>query len=204
MHSPLIIQLKSSNELSSECLEASLWKRIHCYTLLVSSEIGKTILREFPDLGSKVELRDVEVGREELSQVIEEIIGACTRKSGDQVRVALVAPFFLLKQDRILEEIPGRFPSVESLDIFAKNYTVQDVKIKQCKALLNLAYCYLSQLEREVIEACPFLGRRDGIYVVDLFFIPEKYRLNIRRAEEILNECLRRWVRRVEEISKIS
>jgi len=204
MHSPLIIQLKSLNELSSECLEASLWKRIHCYTLLVSSEIGKSILREFPDLGSKVEVRDVEVGREELSQVIEEIIGTCTRKSGDQVRVALVAPFFLLKQDRILEEIPGRFPSVESLDIFANNYTVQDVKIKKCKALLNLAYCYLSQLEREMIEACPFLGRRDGIYVVDLSFIPEKYRLNIRRAEEILNECLRQWVRRVEEVSKLS
>jgi len=53
-----------------------------------------------------------------------------------------------------------------------------------------------------MIEACPFLGRRDGIYVVDLSFIPEKYRLDIQRAEEILNDCLRHWVRRVEERSK--
>jgi ATP-dependent Lon protease len=79
---------------------------------------------------------------------------------------------------------------------------VQDVKIKKCKALLNLTYCYLSHLDKELIESCPFLGRRDGVYVVDLSFIPEKYRLDIQRAEEILNDCLDQWVRRVEERSK--
>jgi ATP-dependent Lon protease len=51
-------------------------------------------------------------------------------------------------------------------------------------------------------RACPFLGRRDGVYVVDLSFIPEKYRLDIQRAEGILNDCLGQWVRRVEERSK--
>jgi len=200
--SPLIIQLKSLVELSSEHVEAALWKKIHCYTLLVNPQIRKTILDEFPDLETEVEFRDLDTGRQELSQVMEEILGAYTREPTAQVRVALVAPFFLLKQDGLLEGLPGRFPSVRSLDVFANNYTVQDVKIKNCKALLNLTYCYLSHLEKEMIEACPFLGRRDGIYVVDLSFIPEKYRLDIQRAEEILNDCLRHWVRRVEERSK--
>ena len=200
--SPLIIQLKSLVELSSEHVEAALWKKIHCYTLLVNPQIRKTILDEFPDLETEVEFRDLDTGRQELSQVMEEILGAYTREPNAQVRVALVAPFFLLKQDGLLEGLPHRFPSVRSLEVFANNYTVQDVKIKNCKALLNLTYCYLSHLEKEIIEACPFLGRREGIYVVDLSFIPEKYRLDIHRAEEILNDCLRHWVRRVEERSK--
>ena len=200
--SPLIIQMKSLVELSSEQVEASLWKRIHCYTLLVTPQIRKTILDEFPDLEKEVEFRDLDIGRQELSQVMEEILSTYTREPASQVHVALVAPFFLLKQDGLLEGLADRFPSIRSLDVFANNYTVQDVKIKNCKALLNLTYCYLSQLGKELIEACPFLGRRNGIYVVDLSFIPEKYRLDVHRAEEILNDCLGQWVRRVEERSK--
>ena len=200
--SPLIIQLKSLLELSSEQVEASLWKRIHCYTLLVTPQTRKTILEEFPDLEKEVEFRDLDIGRQELSQVMEEILSTYTREPASQVHVSLVAPFFLLKQDGLLESLANRFPSVRSLDVFANNYTVQDVKIKKCKALLNLTYCYLSQLDKELTEACPFLGRRDGIYVVDLSFIPEKYRLDVHRAEEILNDCLGQWVRRVEERSK--
>jgi len=200
--SPLIIQVKSLVELSTEHVEASLWKRIHCYTLLATPQIRKTIVDEFPDLEKEVEFRDLDLGRQELSQVMEDILGTYSREPASQVHVALVAPFFLLKQDGLLEGLPDRFPSVRSLDVFANNYTVQDVKIKNCKALLNLTYCYLSHLGKEMIEACPFLGRRDGIYVVDLSFIPEKYRLDIQRAEQILNDCLGQWVRRVEERSK--
>jgi endopeptidase La len=200
--SPLIIQLKSLVELSSEQIEASLWKRIHCYTLLVTPQIRKTILDEFPDLEKEVEFRDLDIGRQELSQVMEEILSTYSRKPASQIHVALVAPFFLLKQDGLLEGLADRFPSVRSLDVFANNYTVQEVKIKNCKALLNLTYCYLSHLGKELIEACPFLGKRNGIYVVDLSFIPEKYRLDVHRAEQILNDCLGQWVRRVEEKSK--
>jgi ATP-dependent Lon protease len=200
--SPLIIQMKSLAELSSEHFEASLWKKIHCYTLLVTPQIRKTILDEFPDLEKEVEFRDLDIGSQELSQVMEEILATYTREPASEVHVALVAPFFLLKQDGLLEVVPHRFPSIRSLDVFANNYTVQDVKIKKCKALLNLTYCYLSHLDKELIESCPFLGRRDGVYVVDLSFIPEKYRLDIQRAEEILNDCLDQWVRRVEERSK--
>ena len=200
--SPLIIQLKSLVELSSEQVEASLWKRIHCYTLLVTPQTRKNILDEFPDLEKEVDFRDLDFGRQELSQVMEEILSTYTREPASQVHVALVAPFFLLMQDDLLQGLAHRFPSVRSLDLFANNYTVQDVKIKSCKALLNLTYCYLSHLGKELIEACPFLGRRNGIYVVDLSFIPEKYRLDPHRAEQILNDCLGQWVRRVEERCK--
>ena len=37
-----------------------------------------------------------------------------------------------------------------------------------------------------------------GIYVVDLSFIPEKYRLDAKRSEKILNNCLQEWLSIVE------
>ena len=34
----------------------------------------------------------------------------------------------------------------------------------------------------------------NGIYAVDLGFIPEKYRLDVKHAEEILVRCLKKWL----------
>jgi hypothetical protein len=49
-------------------------------------------------------------------------------------------------------------------------------------------------LESTHADACFFLGKRNGIYTVDLSFIPEKYRLDVKHAEEVLNSCLKEWL----------
>ena len=45
------------------------------------------------------------------------------------------------------------------------------------------------------IESSPFLGKREGIYAADISFIPEKYRLDVARAEKILQGALLQWLK---------
>jgi len=49
------------------------------------------------------------------------------------------------------------------------------------------------------LESCPFLAIRDGIYVADLSYIPEKYSLDVARASKILNDGLKRWLTTIED-----
>jgi ATP-dependent Lon protease len=91
---------------------------------------------------------------------------------------------------------PG--PSFETLRMFANNFTVQGVKIKACKPVLNRLYYLLCQLEDGELERCPFLAKKDEVYVVDMSFIPEKYRLDTARAEKILNQVLNKWLSALE------
>ena len=64
--------------------------------------------------------------------------------------------------------------------------------------MLNRVYRHLSQQEAGQLDVCPFLTKHDGIYVVDLSSIPERYRLDVKRTEKILNQCLREWLITVE------
>jgi ATP-dependent Lon protease len=110
----------------------------------------------------------------------------------------MAAPFYFLLQQGVCLEGFGSGSGTSELRLFANNYAAQGVKIKGCKAALNRAYHYLSQLSPDELRACPFLSERDGIYAVDLSFIPEKYRLDVIRAEKILNTGLKTWLTTVE------
>jgi hypothetical protein len=90
-------------------------------------------------------------------------------------------------------------PGSGDLKVFSNNYAVQGIKIKECKPLLNRVYYYLSHLSPAEIDACFFLRKQNGIYAVDLGFVPEKYRLDMKRAEAILNSCLKRWLSVIED-----
>lgn len=87
----------------------------------------------------------------------------------------------------------------EMIKSFANNYTRQGFKIKECKPVLNRVLCHLAMMSTEQLDACPFLTRFNGIYMVDLSFIPEKYRLDTKRAESLLNRCLKAWLTTLEE-----
>ncbi len=138
--------------------------------------------------------RNFDPSTETLSQVVQEIEDSFSGNQGVPFQVSVIAPFFFLKRDGIPQEDFAPTKSLEGVRLFANNYTVQGVKIKNCKPILSRAYFHLAQLETAQIDACPFLGRREGVYVVDLSFIPEKYRLDVRHAEEILNGCLEEWL----------
>jgi ATP-dependent Lon protease len=52
------------------------------------------------------------------------------------------------------------------------------------------------------VEVCPFLGKINGIFAADLTFIPEKYRLDVKQAEDILIRCLKKWLDEMELVTK--
>jgi len=167
------------------------------FVLLIPPE-AKGVLEE--RFGRAVRLREVVIRRERLSQVLRDILRSRPPADSDEPAAVVVAPFYLLKQDGILAERFDPGSSLGPLRIFANNYTVQSVKIKASKGILNRVYGHVAHLRREVLETCPFLGLRDGVHVVDLAFIPEKYRLDTQRAEKLLARCLTRWLQVVEAI----
>lgn len=138
-------------------------------------------------------LVDFDPSRRTLASVIAEIGKASLKDSPTPDSITVSAPFFFLKRDGI------RLNDFKSLRLFANNYTTHGVKIKNSKPLLNRVYGYLAGLNKNLLDACPFLSKVDDIHVVDLAFIPEKYRLDITRAEKILSSCLGKWLEAVED-----
>jgi len=193
----LALYVKTPGELTADTFRLLSSGRPEAFVLLIPPE-AKGVLEE--RFGRAVRLREVVIRRERLSQVLRDILRSRPPADSDEPAAVVVAPFYLLKQDGILAERFDPGSSLGPLRIFANNYTVQSVKIKASKGILNRVYGHVAHLRREVLETCPFLGLRDGVHVVDLAFIPEKYRLDTQRAEKLLARCLTRWLQVVEAI----
>ncbi|MBI4962706.1 MAG: AAA family ATPase [Desulfomonile tiedjei] len=166
--------------------------------LLASEEMRRVILSRFPTIEEHAQLWEFDPSRENLGSVLAKIDDSLEGNLQGLVRLSVLAPFFFLVQQRPFLEKFYQDASLKGLILFANNYTVQGVKIKASKAVLNNVYQYLSLLDREQLDVCPFLSKRDGIYVIDLSFIPEKYRLDVKRAQEILDKSLRKWLEALE------
>lgn len=166
--------------------------------LLVRPDVKDVILGRFPTIEPRVQLWEFDPGREDFGAVLGRIDDSLHGNLRGLVHLSLLAPFFFLVQQRPSLERFYQDSSLPGLALFANNYTLQGVKIKEAKPVLNNVYRYLSLLDPEQLDACPFLSKRDGIYVVDLSFIPEKYRLDVKRAQEILNSSLRKWLAAIE------
>jgi hypothetical protein len=190
-----ILYTKEPRELDFEGLEDPFWQGCRP-VFLISSRAEKAMLTKIAELGSRdgAQTRDFDPSTERLTQVVQEIEDSFSGKPALPFQVSVIAPFFFLKRDGIPQENFSSTQSFEGLSLFANNYTVQGVKIKNCKPILNRVYFHLAQLKTAQIDACPFLGKREGVYAVDLSFIPEKYRLDVKHAEKILNGCLKEWL----------
>ena len=145
-------------------------------------------------------VRFIELGpdQEKLPFVIGNIPESPTEKALTPARVSIVAPYYFLIRSGISHidlPVSSYFRGLRS---FANNYTVQGFKIKECKPILNRVLCHLAMMSTEQLNACPFLRKLNRIYTIDLSFIPEKYRLDVKRAESILNTCLKRWLTALE------
>jgi ATP-dependent Lon protease len=143
--------------------------------------------------GSALTIRPFDPTRETLVSAVRREVGA-RRGAGRPLTVSLVAPFFFLKRDGIRADALAGEPDLAELRLLANNFTVQGVKIKGCKGVLNRVFCRLAELGPGQLEAVPFLRPQEGIRVVDLGFIPDKYGLDVRRAERILARCLSHWL----------
>lgn len=115
-------------------------------------------------------------------------------QGGGPVPFALIAPFFFLIRDKKTLEEFSRGPYCNTLRLFANNYTLQGVKIRESKPILNRVWWHLSRLTPQLLDTCPFIAMKEGIYVIDMSFIPEKYRLDLKRAETLIRKSLQRWL----------
>jgi len=162
--------------------------------LLVRPEVREEILRTYPCAAENARVLDFDPTVDDLGVMLKEIERSIPEEAEAPVQLSVLAPyFFLIRQGAGSEGFaPG--PAIGELRLFANNYTAQGIKIKGSKAILNQVYHCLALLHSDQLEICPFLSKKDGIYVVDLSFIPEKYRLDTARAGLILNEGLRKWL----------
>jgi ATP-dependent Lon protease len=185
--------VKGSAELKLENFGDSFWEECGG-VFLAQPDVRESMLRKCTWMEEQTRLVDFDPAHEDLAEALQEILKRCQSGLTGPVRLAVVAPFFFLVSQRAALERFSHSSALRTLTLFSNNYTVQGVKIKASKPVLNRVCHYLSRLEPEQLETCPFLGKRDGIYVVDLSYIPEKYSLDGQRASRILNEGLKRWL----------
>jgi ATP-dependent Lon protease len=161
---------------------------------MVHPDKKKDLLSRVPEGATKVEVRTFDPARDSLAAFVEEIRKPLLRVSDKPLQVSIVAPQHFLKRDGINAE---EFPSTRQfagLRLFADCCTIENVGIKECQNTVSQVLRELALLSRETLEQCPFIASKDGIHSITLSFIPEKYRLDIQRSEEILERNLLRWL----------
>lgn len=192
-----VVYVKDPKELGANGVRNGFWEQSGS-VFLVTPRVHEAVGRRFPSLEREHRLWDFDPKLQEVTSVLRkmaEMFGTPLTMRADSW---LAAPYFFLHRDkeRLYGFSPG--PWLTELKLFANNYTRQGVKIRGSKAVLNRVSFYLSQLEPQMLDACPFLSMRDRIYVLDMSFIPEKYRLDLKRAEELVISSLERWLAVVE------
>jgi len=187
---------KEAGELDLQGFDEPFRDRCRCL-FVAPTELKNEIRARHPDMGDEGTFFDPPSKEEAFPSLVREIRRIVSRDAGMPVRLSLVAPYYFLLGSGLACREPPRPASGEDLRLFANNYTVQGFKIKACKPLLNRVLCHLALLPAADLEACPFLTRVNGIYTMDLSFIPEKYRLDKKRARSILTACLKQWLHTV-------
>ena len=195
-----VLYLKDPKELCMDGVLSPLEGDDSCVFLFPAGK-EEAVSTAFPGFKGRVLFHDMDRSPGKFAALIGDVLKESAATSDERVSVFLIAPFFFLKNAGISART--LFPEGISgdLTLFANNYTVQDVKIKGCKAALNRLFFHLSGLNPAQWETCPFLTLHHGIHVVDLAFIPEKYRLDVKHAEKILNRYLGEWLKRVEGVT---
>jgi ATP-dependent Lon protease len=187
---PMTVLVKSAAELDPAHFASERCASCRGCRLLVSPAAGEEVEAR-ARLGGGSDVRVLDERPEALRAALAEAV----RGSGDEEGpCALVAPYFALKG------IPAEsIDPAGRLDLFANNYVAHGYKLKASKPVLNRTVCRLLHLDREALESCPFLSKEEGVWVADLELVPEKYRLDPGRCEELLDRLLGAWLRVADE-----
>lgn len=198
-----VIQVKTLEELDPVFFEPAFWRACPGLTLLVQPEIEAPARERLQGVVSEPHerMRPFDPCSENLSDVTRALVAAHGDGRSVPIRFSLIAPYYFIKRDGITEDLFPPRDGFEGVTLFANNYSVQGLKIKGCKRILNRVFSLMARSSPGIPGTCPFVGRREGIHVADLGFIPEPYRLDIRRAEKILSRDLEIWVKIVEGAS---
>ncbi|MEJ5375799.1 MAG: S16 family serine protease [bacterium] len=192
-----LVLIKDVEEMDPCLLEPSYWEKCGGCVLLVTPAKDPKALDRLDPLRGWLEVREFDPRSSSLKDSLRQILSQ-TPRWGQPNRISISAPFFFLQRDGISPSALKADQALGSLRLFSNNYTIQRVKIKACKAILNQVYFQMNSLEDSELEHCPFLTRLNETWVVDLSFIPEKYRLDVQRAEKILTRCLNSWLKVIE------
>jgi ATP-dependent Lon protease len=193
-------QIKSLDELDPGIFTSPMAPTRCARALIAWPEIAAAIPQRIAGMEEGVRIFPFEPKQQQLATLLRTWLASFPEPRASPMRVALIAPFYLLMQDGISALDFGDVQGIERVSLFANNYTFQGVKFKGCKALLNQVYAVLALLDDAELTACPFLATRNGVHVVDLSFIPEKYRLDEGRAQKLLVASLTRWLDTVREM----
>ncbi len=195
---PCLLYVKDVQELELEGLNDTFWEHNHGL-LLVKSEAKEGILGKYAIINQQNRWREYDPLSHDVARILKEIADSLPNDIAAQMTPSLIAPYYFLQRERTkLDEFRRNSP-FRGLTLFANNFVAQEVKVRGSKAPLNRALFHLSHLDAVQLKDYPFLTTHDGIYVVDMSFIPEKYRLDLARAERILTDSLKRWLTAVEK-----
>ncbi len=162
--------------------------------ILVRSDSMEAISSKLGELSLKSVIRGFDPATERLVDVLREIKTAYRDYSASPLRISLIAPLPLLRKDGIRPNELEQDAGFVGLRIFANCCTAENVQIRDCRIMLARSFSRLVKLTDAMLERCPFLAEKDGVYAPTVAFIPEKYRLDALRAEEILDRCLSKWL----------
>lgn len=194
--SVVIFVVKDPGEIPWEALKALVDRRKLFPAFICAAPCAETLKERLQRSLGPAPVTSMKPNEEKLKDVISEVLKEAAVPQHLSPS-AVVAPFFFLIQDGIVEEASlGKLPW-PTLRFMANNFCVQNAKIKASKPILNAVMSCLAPAPDPLLERSPFLDRVRGIWTVDLCFIPEKYRLDVRRAELLLKRALGAWLEAV-------
>jgi ATP-dependent Lon protease len=195
----IVILVKERDALEPEMFEAPLCQEDDGCWLLVPPARLAELSTQLSWLEPRLRLITFDPGGDDLPSTLKQVLESCQPRSRRDL--ALIAPYFAIKQLLDLQQSEsetGQIPGLPGVQLFANNYTLQGVKLKQSKPLLNRGYYRLLRLGSEALERCPFIAHHGPVQVIDLSPIPEQYRLDTSRAEKLLKQWLESWLQEVE------
>jgi ATP-dependent Lon protease len=197
LHHLRILYVDNPDDVDAQTLQSELLGDPRGSTLLINSELKDAILQRIPGAHR---FRALEFSPEtgKLSEIIRRARADHLHSNAPPLRISIIAPLAFLVRDGIRAEDFPSDRSFEGLRLFGSFCSLENTRIRGCRGALNRTYYKLSKLDPSALDDCPFLQKRDSIHSLSLSFIPEKYRLDGLRAEQILHTCLNRWLSVIE------
>jgi MoxR-like ATPase len=189
-----VIYVKEPDELDPGLMRSPFCEGCDGCRMIVVPASEKEVRARLPAERAGGRISALETGPEEIGEAVVRAI-AGLREASPDVTAAVVAPYYSHAKGGTAAALDG-----DGIRLFANNYARQGVKIKRCKPLLTRAVCYLARIDDVLRAACPFVAERDGVVVADLALIPEKYRLDLERAQGLLNRAIQRWLNEIERV----
>jgi ATP-dependent Lon protease len=190
---PMTVLVKDADEAGQSFTRSDLCGQCHGCDVLVTRKAGAEVDLSLREADSAARVHEIEPGPAGLRSALEQIV---VRQGEAESPIVVVAPFFALREvDPVTRDLP-------QLVFFANNYAVQGYKLKGVKPMLHRTVCRLLHLERTALESFPLLSKHEGVYMLDLGVVPEKYRLDPGRCQELVNRYLAAWIAEIDRAGR--